>query len=226
MTSTNPLQGPTLFFQQEEESFKRWHAPYAALFQGYPSVVDLGCGQGTFLDLVSAQKSSTLGIDLDPQMVEFTRKRGHKVLLGDQTILGEFSCSFHGIHISHVIEHMWGEQAVQLIQDCANALHPGGMLVIRTPNWENRIVRNRSFWLDHTHRRPYPIALLQQMTRASGFNVTTYGYEPFGLEDAYFVCHRPGKLIAPVASAMAWNFRSRKILLKRWLQTKWRNWLS
>lgn len=160
------------------------------------------------------------------RMVEITRQRGHKALLGDQTLVSQFSSAFHGIHISHVIEHMWGEQAIQLIRDCATALHPGGMLVIRTPNWENRVVRNSSFWLDHTHRRPYPLALLQQMTRASGFNITTCGYEPFGLEDIYLVCHCPGEPVAPVVSTLTWSDRSRKILLKRWLQSKWRNWFS
>jgi SAM-dependent methyltransferase len=224
VTLMNPLQDSTLFFCQEEEAFKRWHTPYARLFQGYPSVVDLGCGQGTFLDLVRAQKSSTLGIDPDPQMVKITQQRGHNVLLGDQTLIGQFSSAFHGIHISHVIEHMWGEQAIQLIKDCAAALQPGGMLVIRTPNWENQIVRNGAFWLDHTHCRPYPLALLQQMIKASGFKITACGYEPFGLEDIYLVCHCPGEPVAPLVSTLTWINSSRKILLSRWLQSKLRNW--
>jgi SAM-dependent methyltransferase len=222
----NPLQDSTLFFSQKEEAFKRWHTPYARLFQGYPSVVDLGCGQGTFLDLVRAQKSSTLGIDPDPQMIEITQKRGHKALLGDQTLIGKFSSAFHGIHVSHVIEHMWGEQAIQLLRDCATALHPGGMLVIRTPNWENDAVRNGVFWLDYTHRRPYPLPLLQEMIRTSGFNITTCGYEPFGFEDIYLICHCPGEPISSVAKSPEWNERSRKILLRQWFRAKWRNWFS
>ena len=72
-----------------------------------------------------------------------------------------------------------------------SVLRPGGILVLRTPNWENRWVRERLFWGDHTHTRPYPRELLVRMTSDLGLEEWQSGAEPFGVNDTFVVAAKP-----------------------------------
>jgi hypothetical protein len=51
----------------------------------------------------------------------------------------------------------------------------GGVLVIVTPNPRDLGVLGETFWLDPTHVRLYPVALLASMFEAAGFNVVDRG---------------------------------------------------
>lgn len=89
------------------------------------------------------------------------RQRGLNASVADARSLDGHIEDFDGIHLGHVIEHMDGDAALKLLMRCTNALRPAGLLLIRTPNWENEIVRRGGFWLDLTHVRPYPLELLE-----------------------------------------------------------------
>jgi hypothetical protein len=54
-------------------------------------------------------------------------------------------------------------------------LKPRGKLVIITPNPENLQVITCTFWLDLTHRRPYPLMLLKALLEESGFKIEDAG---------------------------------------------------
>jgi SAM-dependent methyltransferase len=65
-----------------------------------------------------------------------------------------------------------------LIAACARVLEPGGRLLIATPNACNLIVLEETFWLDPTHVRPYPRALLERMGSAEGLHVVASYDDP------------------------------------------------
>jgi SAM-dependent methyltransferase len=69
---------------------------------------------------------------------------------------------FSGAVLTHVVEHCDGATTMALIAACARVLEPGGRLLIATPNARNLIVLEETFWLDPTHVRPYPRALLER----------------------------------------------------------------
>ncbi len=215
MSAPNPPSAPesgqdsqrfSLFHDGAEAGLKAWHTPYAAVFTS-GRVADVGCGPGYFLDLLRDRGVAGFGIDNDPQMVAAARRRGHDAVLGDHKTLASMPEAFTGVHLSHVIEHLWGDEAVELLEGTKIALSTGGMVIVRTPNWGNAAVRHGGFWLDHTHKRPYPRELIEKMLVDLGFETVQAGFEPGGWEDTYVVSRK--RLIksrvsmdgAPVAAA-------------------------
>ena len=54
-------------------------------------------------------------------------------------------------------------------------LRPGGKLIILTPNTKDLGVITETFWLDLSHKRPYPLVLLEEMLTRRGFFVLEKG---------------------------------------------------
>lgn len=162
-----------------------WLAPYADLFRGRGPVLDLGCGPGHFLRLLAERGVEALGVDHDPDMVRVCLGAGLPARLGDLAGALPEGPEVGGIHLGHVIEHMDGPSAVALLERCAARLRPGGLLLVRTPNWANATVRSGGFWLDHTHVRPYPLELLERIFEDLGLEVAARGAESFGWNDLF-----------------------------------------
>ena len=169
-----------------EDELKAWHAPYAAVFS-VGRVADVGCGAGYFLDLLRDRGVASLGIDADPAMAEHARSRGHNAVAGDHTTLATMPGAFTGVHLSHVIDRLWGDDAVELLAGAHTALKPGGVIIVRTPNWANAGVRHGGFFLDIAHKRPYPRELLEKLLTDLGFDTLQAGHEPTAWEDTYVV---------------------------------------
>lgn len=181
-------------YQSEELQARRaWHQRYATYFEtACAEIMDIGCGSGIFLEILKEKGVPAFGIDPDTDMVTICQNLGLQALLGDERILAEYpENSLGGIHASHVIEHMDGQRAIELVENAFAALMPGGLFIVRTPNWRNEMVRHEGFWLDITHVRPYPLPLLQQVFKDVGFEVIAAGFEDFGWNDTYIVGRKP-----------------------------------
>jgi glycosyltransferase involved in cell wall biosynthesis len=174
-----------------EASHRAWMAPYADAFRGCRRVLDVGSGPGTFLDLLRERGIPGLGIDFDPEMVDICRERGLEARVADARQLDATGEQFDGIHAGHVVEHMPGETMVRFLEECYELLQPDGLLIVRTPNWDNETVRNGGFWLDHTHVRPYPLPLLERIFLDIGLDVVVKGAEPGGWNDLFIAGRRP-----------------------------------
>ncbi|EMI56489.1 methyltransferase type 11 [Rhodopirellula sallentina SM41] len=185
------LQQFSLFHETSEEKLQNWHRPYAALFTERGPVLDVGCGPGYMADVLTEMGVDSLGIDLDPAMVELSKKRGRNAVLGSQDAFPQVESGFGGVHISHVVEHLWGDELEKMLSNSLAVLRPSGILIIRTPNWDNPFVRERLFWMDHTHKRPYPRELLVRMLKDMGMLEVTSGCEPTGMNDTFVVAANP-----------------------------------
>lgn len=174
---------------QEMQARRQWHQRYARYFETSPGdVLDIGCGSGIFLEIMRDLGTPAFGLDPDPDMVTVCQNLGLQAISGDERLLSTFqSESLGGIHASHVIEHIDGDRAIAFVEGAKLALRPGGCLVIRTPNWRNESVRHEGFWLDITHIRPYPLALLKQVLEDVGFDILDAGFEDFGWNDTFIV---------------------------------------
>jgi len=161
-------------FGGDEELVRRIQTRFVSFFAGCERVLDIGCGRGIFLELL--KKSSIKGIGIDPasESIEACRKKGFSDVVREDavTYLARHTREFDGIFCSHVIEHMSYEDAVTFLRLCSQALRPGGVLVLITPNPQDLTVISEIFWLDPTHIRPYPLRLLTRMVETAGFRVT------------------------------------------------------
>lgn len=179
------------FHDTSDQSLKNWHKPYSNLLKRFGPVLDVGCGPGYFLDLLRDSGVTSYGIDIDPEMVSQSCSRGHDVLLGNHKTISTLSIEFGSIHLSHIVEHLWGDDLVDMLTECFLRLRDGGVLVIRTPNWNTPLVRSHLFWMDYTHKRPYPAKLLVKICGDLGFNCIQFGHEPRGMRDDFIVAVKP-----------------------------------
>ena len=180
----------SVFHALEKETLREWHTPYAVLFKSASKVIDLGCGTGIFLSLLDEAGIQCIGLDIDAALIEQLKASGHSVFHAAHSDLRTYAQGCDGIHISHVIEHLWGDEMKTLLDDCVASLAPNGLLVIRTPNWTNKHVSGGGFWDDYTHKRPYSLRQLEQMLVDMGMMITASGHEPFGWEDTFIIARK------------------------------------
>jgi O-antigen chain-terminating methyltransferase len=142
--------------------------------------LDLGCGRGEWLELLKDHQFPASGIDLDDGMLSACRSRGLNVQTGDaiahlKSIPNDSLSIVSGFHIA---EHLSLDDLQTLIKEALRALKPGGLLILEAPNTANLVVGTSSFYLDPTHQRPLPSALLSFLASHLGFaRVKTLGVQ-------------------------------------------------
>jgi len=139
----------------------------------YPeaSALDLGCGRGEWLELLTESGFTARGVDLDDGMLAVCRERGLAVQTKDAvTGLQEQSdASLAVVSGFHLAEHIPFEALQSLVAESLRALKPAGLLILETPNPENIVVGTANFYLDPTHRQPIPPLLLSFLAEYCGF---------------------------------------------------------
>jgi SAM-dependent methyltransferase len=143
-----------------------------------------------FLDLLRDAGVRGIGLDIDPQVVQQALAKNHEAHVATDLEIAAHAKGADGIHISHVIEHLWGEQMLALLENSSRCLAEGGLLVVRTPNWRNKSVSGGGFWDDYTHKRPYNLEQLERILEDLGMRVTAKGTEPYGWEDLYIISRK------------------------------------
>lgn len=152
---------------------------YVPYFAHCHRVLDVGCGQGQFIELLKAEGVATAGIDVDARMVEVCREKGFDVLRADLfDYLPGQKDQFDGIFSSNLIEHLRAQEALRFLQVAFEALHPGGVLLVATPNSESLIVHLYEFWRDPTHVRLYSRWVLEFLFHYVGFRDVVGGVNP------------------------------------------------
>lgn len=142
-----------------------------------PFVLDLGCGPGNLLDVLSAH-GETFGSDFSADALRFCRGRGHQRLLrADFHSLPVKSDSFDLVTSIDVLEHLQDDRSA--IAELQRILRPGGLLVVSVPAFQ-------FLWGDHDtlygHHRRYRTAELRERLEKVGLEVVRLTYfEPLFL---------------------------------------------
>ena len=152
----------------------QWYMPHIRALYHHREprpVLDLGCGRGEFLQELQRNNIPSVGIDLNPAMVDVSRALGLDVSLAEAVahLRDREPGSLAAISSFHMIEHLPFEHVLHLIEAAKRALMPGGLLILETPNPENLIVGGCTFWYDPTHIRPLPPAMMAFYVQQAGF---------------------------------------------------------
>ncbi len=143
---------------------------YVERFRGVREVVDLGCGNGEFLDVMREAGIAARGVDASAESVEACQKRGLNVEQGDlfRWLDSQTDRSLAAIFCSQVIEHLPPARVPELVNLCAAKLERGALIAFETPNPECLAIFATHFYLDPTHTRPVPSALMAFYLREAG----------------------------------------------------------
>ena len=153
---------------------QRVYAPFIVPLQkqyGHVPAIDLGCGRGEWLELLTETGFDAQGVDLDDGMLEDCRTRGLKVTTGDAiAALRALPDSSQAVVSGfHLVEHIPFDMVQELVAQALRVLKPAGVLILETPNPENIVVGTANFYLDPTHRQPIPPLLLSFVPQYAGF---------------------------------------------------------
>ncbi len=145
-------------------------SPLKALYQDYP-VLDLGCGRGEWLELLTAEGYAPTGVDLDEGMLEACRALNLPARKADalSALKGLADNSLIAVTGFHIAEHIPFPVLQKLVAEALRVLRPAGLLILETPNAESLVVGTNSFYLDPTHERPLPNLLMSFLAEHAGF---------------------------------------------------------
>jgi SAM-dependent methyltransferase len=129
-------------------------------FRGCTSLLDVGSGTGTFIERDPVRR---IGVDLNPENVEYCRARGLRARVGSATELPFEDGSFDGVFCSHVFQVFSPDQAATTMKEFGRVVKPGGVVVISTLN------KFSNFYQHPENSRPYPPdALLRYFQTQNG----------------------------------------------------------
>ena len=161
-------------FRGSEDFLLNQQRSYVELIQALPdkgTVIDLGCGRGEFLSLLSEAGIKAIGVDQDALSISKCEEEGLDVVNDD--LLNFLSSledrSVRAIVLFQVLEHLSFNDLTKVLVEAYRVLMPGGMLLGETPNGANLSVGGSTFWLDHTHVRPLHPELLSHLADFYGY---------------------------------------------------------
>ena len=137
-------------------------------------VLDIGCGRGEFLELLSADGLEAWGVEVDPELVADASARGLRVEHGDAVgvLAAQPDESLGGIVLIQVIEHLTPQDVVDFVALAAQKVRPGGQVVVETVNPQSLYVYAHSFYVDPTHTNPVHPLYLKFLFDEIGFSDT------------------------------------------------------
>jgi SAM-dependent methyltransferase len=159
-------------FRGTREEIRERYADLADRFEGCAPVVDIGCGRGELLELLSKRGTDATGIDLDADLVAGLVNAGLAAEQADAItwLRGAVDSSLGGISMIQVVEHLTAQELTEVAALAAQKLRRGGKLILETVNPQSLYVFARAFYVDPTHHNPVHPAYLTFLLREAGFS--------------------------------------------------------
>lgn len=122
------------------------------------STLDIGCGIGDFL----AYRKGTVGVDVNPRLVEYCLKRGLNASVMEVNKLPFPDATFSSLILDNVLEHI--EEPMPLLKEMWRVMKPNGRLIVGVPG-------TRGYASDPDHKIFYSENLLCELFIPNGWNI-------------------------------------------------------
>jgi glycosyltransferase involved in cell wall biosynthesis/ubiquinone/menaquinone biosynthesis C-methylase UbiE len=157
-------------FRGPEDVIRERLRVYLPLLRDAAPVLDVGCGRGEMLDLLSETAVPATGVDLDTSMAGRARAKGHRVEIADavEYLRGQVDESLGAVFSAQMVEHISFDDLRELLAQARRVLRPGGVLILETVN-PHALQAFKAFWIDLTHRVPIYPEVLVAHCRSAGF---------------------------------------------------------
>ena len=138
------------------------------------SVYELGCNDGANLFPWHEQGFETVGIEIDPRMAEFGRKKGLNIICDNFFNFKSVVKKPKLIILSHVLEHV--DDIKACLQYLREIISPTGYIFIEVPGIKSQGFGNMSNYFDIEHNFNFDLRSLSEMVKKYSLSVL-YGDE-------------------------------------------------
>jgi 2-polyprenyl-3-methyl-5-hydroxy-6-metoxy-1,4-benzoquinol methylase len=158
-------------FRGPEAWVRRSLGAYINRFESHAPVLDVGCGRGEALELLRAAGIEARGLEANAELAALCQTKGLAVESADAFayLQALAPASLGGVLCSQMLEHLQPSEVVRFISLAHRALRPGGLLAVETPNPQCLAIFGSHFYLDPSHTRPVPAALMSFHMEEAGF---------------------------------------------------------
>ena len=165
------------------KQFVVWDTLYGKRLPGdkHARIVDIGCGNGELVHWLRERGyANAIGVDANKELLEEGKVLGVDGLIAQDIFLflkgkrDAFDC----IIVRDVIEHFTKDELLLLLDLVYEALRPGGIIILQTPNAEGPF-GSRYRYQDFTHELGFTRTSLYHVLRTAGFSeVLIYPLQP------------------------------------------------
>ena len=145
------------------------------------AILELGCGHGALLHFAQqAGYTNITGVDRSPPQIEAARRLGIKnVRAGDMlpTLYAVAPASLDAVITYDVIEHLTKDELIDVTDEVARVLKPGGRWIIHAPNGLSPFCGVMAYG-DLTHEQAFTPESLTQLFLSSGFKSAVFDEDP------------------------------------------------
>ena len=137
-----------------EIEHKQRYQSILQLAQG-KTVLDIASGEGYGTSILSSVAIQTIGVDINPQLVEHANKKygGENIrfLHGSATAIPLDANTIDLVVSFETLEHISEQAQRQFILEVTRVLKPGGVFIVSTPNKDNYTIRYSHYNEFHVH---------------------------------------------------------------------------
>jgi SAM-dependent methyltransferase len=153
---------------------------YVPMLSAHAPVLDVGCGRGEMLQLLSDAGITAVGVDSAPEAVAACLNSGLRAECADGVdyLATLPPRSVGAVFSAQVVEHLAPERLTAFLSVAASRLRRGGLLIAETVNPES-FEAFKTFHVDPTHQRPIFPQVLLHLCREAGFGAARVFY-PLG----------------------------------------------
>lgn len=177
------------------------------------NILDIGCGFGSFLYFLQKEGyRNAHGVDISPEQVEAARSLGIANVHCEDliTFVENREEEFDGITALDVVEHFPKEEVLPLLDSVNQALKPGGVFIMQSPNASGPFGSAHRY-SDFSHEIVFTKESVTQVLRVAGFT---------GVE-----VHPTGPVVHGLSSAGRWVlWRAIRLLLQAYLLVETGTW--
>lgn len=188
-----------------------------------PKLLDLGCGNGSFLKVMRNNGWTVQGVEPDPDAAALARNLYNvNVLVGTIDSVDLHDEKYSLVRMNHVIEHL--PNPMQTLNDCYSVLEPNGRLVVLTPNLDSfahhRVYRSNWLHLDPPrHLHLFTSDSLRRVVEQSGFRVESVNSSSRGASDTWktsWVLSKKGSIPHTWRELVPWWVKAQASLINVW----------
>lgn len=171
-------------FRGSEEFVADHQRHYLSIIGDQAPVLDIGCGRGEFLDVLTTAGIDAIGVDSDEGMVARCRAKGHARTAHSDGLAYLEQCPDRSLGVvfsAQVIEQLSPDALKLLIATSIRKLKPGGMFIAETVN-PHSVAALKTFWVDIAHQHPLFPETMLSLCRLAGYG-PAFVFHPNGSGD-------------------------------------------